>query len=171
MAERKPYLVERLFAEHRGALQAFFRRRIRTKSEAPDLAQEVYLRMLRIRDPEAIRNPLHYLYTVANNLAKEQAIIERRQASGIDFNEPAVDEQLRTLPAFDGDLDAAQRFVRLRVVLNQLSPRCRAAVALRFMHGLTYREIALQLGVSPRMTKRYVAQGLRHCRHRMTRLD
>src|SRR5271165_5221267 len=65
--EPKPSLIERLFAEHRGGLQAFFRRRIRSKSDASDLAQEVYLRMLRISDQEAIRKPVHYLYTVANN--------------------------------------------------------------------------------------------------------
>ena len=44
-AEPKPSLIERLFAEHRGGLQAFFRRRIRSKADAADLAQEVYLRM------------------------------------------------------------------------------------------------------------------------------
>lgn len=47
-AESKPSLVGRLFAEHRGALQAFFLRRIRSKADAADLAQEVYVRMLRI---------------------------------------------------------------------------------------------------------------------------
>ena len=47
--EPKPSLVERLFAEHGGgALQTFFLRSIRTKADAADLAQEVYLRMLRI---------------------------------------------------------------------------------------------------------------------------
>src|ERR1700720_4413409 len=70
VADPKPSLVERLFVEHRGALQTFFRRRIRSKADAPDLAQEVYVRMLRISDQEAIRNPVHYLYTVANNLVK-----------------------------------------------------------------------------------------------------
>jgi DNA-directed RNA polymerase specialized sigma24 family protein len=58
-AEPKPSLVERLFAEHRGALQTFFGRRIRSKVDAADLAQEVYIRMLRIGDQEAIRNPVH----------------------------------------------------------------------------------------------------------------
>jgi DNA-directed RNA polymerase specialized sigma24 family protein len=107
-AEPKPSLVERLFAEHRAALQAFFLRRIRAKADAPDLAQEVYVRMLRISDQEAIRNPVHYLYTVANNLVKEHAVLDRRP-SGIDINEAPAHEQLETLPEFDGNLDATQR--------------------------------------------------------------
>jgi RNA polymerase sigma-70 factor (ECF subfamily) len=166
----KPSLVERLFAEHRGALQAFFRRRIRIKADAPDLAQEVYLRMLRISDHDAIRNPVPYLYTVANNLVKEHAVLERRQASGVDIDAVQTHEQLESLPAFDGDLDAMQRAERLRVVLKQLRPKCQAAVRLRFTEGLSYREVAIRLGVSPQMAKKYVAQALVHCRRRMARL-
>ena len=76
MAELGKGLVERLFAEHRRALQAFFYRRIRTKADAPDLVQEVYVRMLRVSDIHAIRDPERYLYTVASNLAKEYAVLE-----------------------------------------------------------------------------------------------
>ena len=169
-AEPKPSLVERLFAEHRGALQTFFLRRIRAKADAADLAQEVYLRMLRISDQEAIRNPVHYLYTVANNLVKEHAVLDRRQASGIDIDEVSAHEQLETLPQFDGELDARQRVARLGVVLQQLRPKCRAAMELRFTHGLSFRAIAVHLEVSPQMAKKYVAQGLSHCRRRMATL-
>ena len=169
-AEPKSSLVERLFAEHRGALQTFFGRRIRSKADAADLAQEVYIRMLRIGDQEAIRNPVHYLYAVANNLVKENAALDRRQASGIDIDQAPAHERLETLPEFDGDLDASQRIARLGVVLKQLRPKCRAAVELRFTHGLSFREIAMHLGVSPQMAKKYVAQALVHCRRRMARL-
>jgi len=168
--EPKSPLVERLFAEHRGALQTFFLRRIRAKADAADLAQEVYVRMLRISDQDAIRNPVHYLYTVANNLVKEHAALDRRQASGIDIDEAPAYEQLETLPEFDGDLDATQRIARLGVVLQQLRPKCRAAVELRFTHGLSYREVATHLGISPQMAKKYVEQALGHCRRRMARL-
>jgi RNA polymerase sigma factor (sigma-70 family) len=170
VADSKPSLVERLFAEHRAALQAFFRRRIRSKADAADLAQEVYVRMLRISDEEAIRNPVRYLYTVANNLVKEHAVLDRRQASGIDIDEAPAHEQLETRPTFGGDLDATQRVARLEVVLKQLRPKCRAAVELRFTQGLSYRAVAAHLGVSPQMAKKYVAQGLSHCRRRMARL-
>jgi RNA polymerase sigma factor (sigma-70 family) len=170
VADPKPSLVERLFAEHGGALQTFFRRRIRSKADAPDLAQEVYVRMLRISDREAIRNPVRYLYTVANNLVKENAVRDHRQANGVDIDEAPAHEQLETLPAFDAELDARQRVARLGVVLQQLRPKCRAAVVLRFTHELTYREIAIHLGVSPQMAKKYVTQALGHCQRRMARL-
>jgi RNA polymerase sigma factor (sigma-70 family) len=169
-AEPKPSLVGRLFAEHRAALQSFFRRRIRAKADAADLAQEVYVRMLRIRDLGAIRSPVSYLYTVANNLVKEHAVLDRRQASSVDIDEAPAHQELETLPAFDGELDATQRVARLGIVLKQLRPKCRAAVELRFTHELSYRAIATHLGVSPQMAKKYVAQALGHCRRRMAAL-
>src|ERR1700751_3050463 len=103
VADPKASLVERLIAEHGGALQGFLRRRIRSKADASDLAQEVYVRMLRIKDVQTIRNPVLYLYTVANNLVKKHAVQENRQTSGIDIDEVAAHEQLEVLPAFDGD--------------------------------------------------------------------
>jgi RNA polymerase sigma factor (sigma-70 family) len=169
-AKAKSSLVERLFADHRGALQSFFQRRIRAKADAADLAQEVYVRMLRVSDQEAIRNPVHYLYTVANNLVKEHAALDRRQSSDIDIDEAPSNEQLETLPVFDGELDATQRVARLGVVLEQLRPKCRAAVELRFTQGLSFREIGTHLGVSTEMARKYVAQGLGHCRRRMAAL-
>ena len=170
MADRKRTLVEKLFAEHRTALQGFFQRRIRAKADAPDLAQEVYLRMLRVSDSDAIRNPELYLYTVANNLVKEHAVLDRRQASDVDIDDATVQQQLGDLPAFDGELDATQRILRLRVVLTQLSPKCRAAVVLHYKHGLSYQEVAERLGVSAHMVKKYLSQALVHCRRRMARL-
>jgi RNA polymerase sigma factor (sigma-70 family) len=170
MAEPNTSLIERLFSEHRSKLQSFFRRRIRTSADASDLVQEVYLRMLRISDKEAIRNPLFYLYTVANNLVKEHSVLEYRRASGVDIDDAPRHEALETFPAYDSHVDATQRAERLKVVLAQLRPKCRAALVLRFTHGLSYRAIAVHLGVSSQMAKKYTAQGLSHCRRRMARM-
>lgn len=55
-------------------------------------------------------------------------------------------------------------------MLKQLRPKCQAAVALRFVDGLSYAEVAIRLGVSRQMAKKYVTQALVHCRRRMARL-
>ena len=62
MTEPMNALVEGLFARRRIALQAFFFRRLRTNADAANLAQEVYLRILRVNDPDTIRNPEAYLF-------------------------------------------------------------------------------------------------------------
>jgi|SRR5580658_9739467 RNA polymerase sigma factor (sigma-70 family) len=170
MTEAKKTVVERLFAQQGSALRAFLLRRTRRHPEAADIAQEVYVRMLRIPDMGAIRNPEAYLFTVASNLAKEYAQRESRDRMAVDVDDPAVQEQLAELPVFGGEVDTEQRIARLREVLEQLSPKCRAAVELQYWHGLSYEEIALRLGVSTHMVKKYLSQGLMHCRRRMARL-
>ena len=169
MVESSKAFVERLFA-HRGALQAFFHRRLRTKSDAADLVQEVYLRMLRVSDTDAILNPEAYLFTVARNLLTENALVDRRQAGAADVGEVDSMQALPDVPEFDTALDVTREVARLRLVLKQLSPECCAAVMLKYRHELSYQEIADRLEVSPSMVNKYLRQALSHCRRRMARL-
>ncbi len=169
MAEPRKAFVERLFA-HRGALQAFFYRHLRTKSDAADLVQEVYLRMLRVTDTDAIRNPEAYLFTVAANLLRENAVKDRRQAEDASIDEANAPQLVAQLMGFDTALDATRRVARLHEVLEQLPAKCCAAVILQYHHELSYEEIAARLEVSPRMVKKYLTQALSHCRRRMARL-
>jgi len=172
MADRtKRGFVERLFAEHRSALHAYFHRRIRTKADAPDLVQEVYLRMLRLSDPDAIRRPQVYLYTVASNLAKEHALLDRRAAARLNIDETSVQEQLGELPSLESELDANRQTQQVRELLAQLPLNWRTAVILQYRYGLTYQEIAAQLQVSPSMVKKYLARALDRCRRDLARLE
>ena len=171
MADEKNALVERLFAAHRGALQAFFSRRVRQRSDAIDLAQEVYLRMLRVKDVSAIRDSEAYLYCVASNLAKEKehAASGRRRGISVSVEEATIQEQLAQPPSFEREILTAQQVKRLRAVLRGLPPKCHAAVVLQYVHGQSHQQIAERLHVSPRMVKQYVGQALGHCRRRMAR--
>ena len=168
MAKARKSFVEGLFA-YRGALQAFFYRRLHTKADAADLVQEVYLRMLRVGDPEAIRNPEAYLFTVAANLLKENAVADRRHAQEVAVEAAEATPAMTSSPGFEAAVDGPRRVARLRVVLNELPLKCSAAVVLLYRDGLSHQDIAAQLEVSPRMVKRYLAQALNHCRRRMVR--
>jgi RNA polymerase sigma factor (sigma-70 family) len=167
--DSKKTLVERLFTEHAGALEAFFFRRVRRHPDAAELAQEVYARMMRVSDMEAVQNPEAYLFTVASNLAREHARQGPRDDGVLDIDDPVVQEQLAELPAFAGQLDTEQRIKRLREVLPQLPAKCHAAVVLQYWYGLSYEEIGERLGVSSHMVKKYLNQALTHCRRRMAR--
>jgi len=171
MSDPKKRFIEKLFAEHGGALQRYIYRRIRTKSDAPDLAQEVYVRMLRVSDTEAIRNPQLYLYTVASNLVKEYAVRQLRLTTSPELDETSVAEPLGELPALDSQLESSQMVERLGTVLEQLPSRWRTALILQHRYGLTYQQIAERLGVSSNMVKKYLAQGLAHCRRDMAQWE
>jgi RNA polymerase sigma factor (sigma-70 family) len=170
VAEAKKALIERLFAAHRGALQAFFYRRIRHHADATDLAQEVYVRMLRVRDPDAIRDMEAYLFTVASNLAREHATREGRRGLTVDLEDGAALEELAESAPFDAQIDAALQVKRLREVLRQLPPRWHAAIVMQYVQGLSLQQIADRMGVSVSMVKKYLGKALGRCRRRMVRL-
>jgi RNA polymerase sigma factor (sigma-70 family) len=164
-------LIQQLFAEHAGALQAFFRRRLRARRDAADLTQEVYLRLLRARRTE-ILNPEAYLFTVANNLVKEQSVMRRRDQERVDLTHPGTLEALRMQalmadadPTYGIDLEAQVR--GLRAVLPELPPRCQLVLALAFDKNLSHREIAERLKVSKTMVRKLLVQAIAKCRKRM----
>ena len=159
--------VEELFSEYRPALEAFFQRRTRAGHEVPDLAQEVYLRLLRVNDVDAVRDPEAYLFTVAHNLIKERAVFVRRQGQSVTLCEAFAEELVADTRAPDYDVDQAACSQRLTTVLAELSPKCRAAVILQYRDGLTYAEIGARLKVSSNMVKKYLSYALAHCRRRM----
>jgi RNA polymerase sigma factor (sigma-70 family) len=171
MSETAKDLVERLFAGNRTALLSFFRRFVREPSDARDLAQEVYLRMLRVRDAGTIQNPEGYLFTVAANLVKERRALQRRQQLEVDSADQDVQVYLSEVTNVDSEIDHAVRVRRLREVLKQLPPKGQAVIMLQYMHGLSHKEIAERIGISPRMVKKYLAKGIAHCRTRMGRLQ
>ena len=167
MSEATKALVERLFAAHRAALQAFFQRRIRQRAEATDLAQEVYVRMLRVKDPDAIRDIDAYLFTVASNLAREHAARAGRTGEAVELTASmAPEEPAETVP-LDSQIDIARQSAQLRKILRRLPPRWHAAIVLQYVHGLSQREIADRLGVSVSMVKKYLGRALGRCRREM----
>src|SRR6266446_9503885 len=109
---KKAALVAWLFSAHAVALRRRLYRLTGSASEAAELAQEAHLRMLQIKDIDAIRNPESYLFRIAVNLAHEYAERKRRAMSTLDVNDPTVEAELAELPSFGGQLDAAERMRR-----------------------------------------------------------
>jgi RNA polymerase sigma factor (sigma-70 family) len=163
-------LVRQLFLTYQSALRAYLYKRVRRRADAEELAQEVYLRLLRVPDVTVILNPEAYLYAIAGNLVKEYTLQQWRRGTSIAADDPGVQEQLCELPSYADELDKQQRIERLGEVLPQLSAKCLATLVLRFWQGLSYEEIAQRLDISPHTVKKNLSQALAHCRRRMGRL-
>jgi RNA polymerase sigma-70 factor (ECF subfamily) len=161
---RQEFLT-RLFAEHRGGLFRFIRRRIRAKSNAPDLVQEVYVRLLKVKDTEAIRNPVGYLYTVADNLLKERGVRERNEVSHLPYcDEWSMHMRLGELRSLEAELEEEQMMERLDSTIETLPRPIHTAMVLKYREGLKYDEIAAVMHKSPSAVKKYLAAGIALCR-------
>jgi RNA polymerase sigma factor (sigma-70 family) len=152
-----------LISDHYSALTAYFRRRISLPAEAEDLVQEVYCRLLRCGqshpDGVSIRNPEAYLFTVAENLLREQRVLRRRAEQHLDLSGVAPS----LLSVDDTSESAMERTLLergLSMAFSRLTPRQRVVFVMHYREGLTYPEIAAKLGVSTNMVKKYVVRGL-----------
>jgi len=170
MAAANLVLVERLFLAQKDALWRYLVRRVRRRSDAEELAQEVYLRLLRVADADALQNPEAYLYAIAANLLKEHAVQQSISRNCVALEDAGFPEMLLEVVSYPDLVDKAQRTERLREVLRQLPAKCQAAVVMRHWHGRSYEEIAQKLDISVNMVKKYLVHALAHCRRRMSRL-
>jgi RNA polymerase sigma factor (sigma-70 family) len=159
-------IIESLFLSHARALSALFRRRLGKDADTEDLIQEVYVRLLGA-NLDGIRNVEAYLFTVAANLGKERAFLQRRNRSLRDFDDPEVQEELAATPNVEAQLDTEARSSRLHEALRELSPKCQTVVAMHYRHGMNYEQIGAQLDISAHMVKKYVTHALAHCRRKM----
>ena len=125
--------------------------------------------MLRLGATDTIRHPEAYLYTVAANLAREHHVLARRRGLSIDVLEVELEDELAQVNSVIGEIDTERRVTRLREVLSKLPLKCYGVMALKYWHGMSHAEIAADLHISERMVKRYLKQGLTHCRQSMIR--
>lgn len=170
MEDDKRAFWARMFVKHQSALNGFFRRRVAHPWDAQDLAQEVYLRLLRIdsREDHEIENPEAYLYTVASNLVKEHGVMQKRTAADVDIS--AVLPELET-PEGSAEAEAERDYRRKWVteMLDRLPPRCKAVMIMQYRDQMSYAQIARELGVSTHMVKKYVMKALSLCRKQAQR--
>lgn len=154
-----------VFAHREGWLLGYFRKRLAQPADARDLVQEVYLRLLHTDRGEAatIADPEAYLFTVAANLVKEEAVLHRSRALHVDVTQVFPELETREDTAEDL-LEREHRERRLAEALQRLPPRHRAVMLMQYRDRLSYADIAKRLGVSTHMVKKYVVKALALCR-------
>jgi RNA polymerase sigma factor (sigma-70 family) len=141
-------------------LTRFLRRRLPEQIDAEDLAQEVYVRLLRLEKLDFIAEPQAYLYRVASNVAAEW----RMRAC---HAKPHSAEELDTLVAAatpDSLFDEAEFSAQLDAALQGMPAMVRAVIYLKLRDDMSHEEIAGHLGITPRMVRRLLTTGYAHLR-------
>ncbi len=147
-----------LYSNHHHWLHNWLCKKLRCSHQAADLAQDTFVRVMQKQRAEpgfVISYPRRYLNLLANSLmldlfrrrAVEQAYVD---ALALMPEPELISEEERALI-----LDLLQRFDQM---LDRLPAAVRQAFLLSRLDGLTYTEIAVQLGVSVRTVKRYMQQ-------------
>jgi len=153
-------------------LRRFLSARLRNAAaDTPDLMQEVYLRLLRVEDQEAIRNPQAYLLTVASHVLHQHALRASAtlESVGLEDIEPHLQAEDHIDPAMEAETD--ELFEKMGQSLQKLSPRAYTTLILSRCEGMSLKEIGERLGVSRDQVKKYLARALLHVRQRLNDPD
>ena len=165
MVERtSPATAEEWFERSEALIRHALRRYVVRAEDIEDLAQEVYLRLLRVPRLDLVRHPQAYLYRVAINVTLEWRL---RAQQSKDHSA----EWLEVLPAEghdpENEADQSERDRMVRQMLAALPVGYRTAVILHAYEGMTYEQVAEHMGISRRAVKRYMAKGYVELRKRL----
>jgi len=154
--------LTRMVRTYDRALGRFFERRVPSKSDVPDLVQEVFLRLSRMDDPNAIEKPEHFLFVTAANVLRDRARhdLAQRRAADDDVAEISLAEGSDFAP--DRVLESKQAAEYLAAALRDLPERTRDIFVLRVIEGMKMADVARAFSISTRAAEKHQAKALAH---------
>jgi RNA polymerase sigma factor (sigma-70 family) len=140
---------------HRNEVIAYMRRRLGSWQDARDLAQEVFLRLLRVKDPSEIREPLAYLYGTAGNVLAEYRMREEwnREDTGPEIITAGIHSPTRSW--HNDPLEELECRETIERALRKIPRRYRQILLMKAVDGKTHEEIARELGLSAHTVEKY----------------
>jgi RNA polymerase sigma-70 factor (ECF subfamily) len=145
---------------HEAEVRGWLRRRLHSleSHDIDDLLQEAYARLLAV-DCAAIANGRSYLFTVVRHLLHRQA----RRARIVPMERLGEIDALR-LPSEELSperrVSARQELERLERIVNALPEQARRAFQLQKFHGLTQKQIAMEMSITEKTVEKHLATAL-----------
>lgn len=131
----------------------------RNKGDIADLRQDVYVRVLESAGKELPRAARPFVFTIARNV-----LINRLRHARIVPIDAVSDLETFAIPSDapgpDRSIIARDELRRLQVAMDHLPPRCREAVILGRIEGLTGQQIAARMGISEATVSKHLATGM-----------
>ena len=150
----------RTASEYSAELHRYLARRIVRPEDADDLAQEVFLRLMRVQAPERIRKPVAYLFSIAVHLVREFKLRADKEREHVAFDSEAMERAGEMLAAGPAEelaerLDLQQQLAR---ALQRLPRTHRTVLLLVKRDGLSHKEAAQATGLSVNTIERYIVE-------------
>jgi RNA polymerase sigma factor (sigma-70 family) len=161
-------LISTLFKDNNQALLNFLLTHLHNEQEAREVAQEAYVKLLQLDRPDAISFLRTYLFRIAANLAIDRL---RRGTRKARIQRLDLFEQWSDHAQVEREVLASQEVALLRRAVGELKPKYRRAFALHKFCDRTVAEIAVQMGLTPRMVRSYIARSMCYCKLRLEGFD
>jgi len=154
--------IEALFQRHNDELVRYLTGHLKSRDEAVEVAQEAYVRLLRLDDASTIGFLRAFLFRTATNIAIDR---QRKHGRAKAYVEHEAADATSQIFGFTPEREAAAKQTLARVIdcIESLPAKCRHAfVEFKFKHR-SYEAIAEEMGISTSMVRKYVIRALVHC--------
>lgn len=158
--ENRAQSVAALYADHHGWLQAWLSRKLGDSFEAADLAHDTFLRVLRRGLSEGIKAPRAYLTVIAGGLVNDHW---RRRALEQAWVEVLAARPEAVTPSLEERAIILETLEQVARLLDGLPALARDAFLLSQLDGLTYPQIAKQLGITVNRVQKAMTIAVTHC--------
>ncbi|QKZ02928.1 sigma-70 family RNA polymerase sigma factor [Pseudomonas eucalypticola] len=152
--------VKSLYGNHHAWVVQILRRKLGNHHQAMDLAQDTFVRLLRQEQLPTIAEPRAYLRTLASRLCGEHF---RRQALELAYVRSLSLTPAAEVPSEETRLLVIEALETVGSVLDGLGSKVREVFLLSQLDGLTYPQIAEQLGLTVNMVQKAMLKAYRHC--------
>jgi RNA polymerase sigma factor (sigma-70 family) len=148
-ADESPLTLEEIFESMEGPLLAYVYHLMNDRDEAQDIVQESFLRLHQHFDE--VRQPSAWLYRTSRNLAfsykrKHGKVVPFSPIVGED-DSPSM-EQIDEQPLPDDRTEHLESVGLAMLCLDRLAEDMRTLVKMKFVEGLSYKEMAATTGMS-----------------------
>lgn len=148
---------------HEAELHRYLHSRLGNAEDVADLAQECFLRLLRYGEAHGGEDLERLMFRIANNLLTDNWRAGRVHHERDHVPLTSVD-LINDSPSQEREVAAQQRLERLKVVIRQLPPKCRAVFVFSRIDGLRHAEIADKFGISVKAVEKHITKALAVCR-------
>jgi len=154
-----------LFERHSRRILGYCMRRLRSPEDAEDAVQQTFLNAYRgLRKGTTPRSELAWLFKIAENVCRERRRAAWRRGRLEVVQDPEV---MSTLSS--PEHEPTTELEGLADALARLAPNQQRAILLREWQGLSYREIALELGVTEAAVETLLFRARRSLAQRLDR--
>lgn len=154
--------IKALFQRHNDELVRYLTGHLKSRDEAVEVAQEAYVRLLRLDDASTIGFLRAFLFRTATNIAIDR---QRKTARAQSYAESETASAASDIFGFTPEREVAARQSLNRVVecIESLPPKCKHAFVEFKLRHRSYEDIAEEMAISTSMVRKYVLRALVHC--------
>lgn len=164
MAEStKAALITQLFQSHSSGLLRYIKYKLGRADIAEDIAQNAFVRIQQMQNPERLENIQAYLYKTATNLVIDHSRHEQHRHN-YQQQELHRSEDNSAPECPERHLNAQRQIDAILVALTHLPNNCQRAFLLHRIHGKSYSAIAKELSVSVSSVEKYICRAFLACR-------